>query len=206
MAYEHYSTVVSLMPIALSEEKPGLRPPRYHIPAAARGDFNILHIPEATYAYYIDHHRGSLTLPEKSEIVARSIVADYIRSSILHTEEAYPGLFWVPGKLEKEAIKTLHHKELAEARAAQDAWCNILVRAADDSWRIHHRNSAVSDVQRAAARYLGARREWLEEIRMENTTECQFCTSVISARATVCPVCRKEQNESKRPAVAVNLG
>lgn len=202
--FEHIATVVSLVPIEIRENKPGLRPPTYLIPPAPRGDFNLLHIADAKYAYYIDVHRGAITLVESAEVVANAVVDDYLRASIFRTDEAYPGLFWVPGKATKEIIKAMHADKLEKAQKAQDKWCNILLRQADDAWRQWRRHNMITDTQRAIANYLGLKREWTEEIDPTQNVECRFCTSVISARAKVCPICRMvldEKLEGRQVAV-----
>lgn len=192
--YEHVATVVSIVPVAIRENKPGLRPPTYEIPAAQKGEFQLLHIADATYAYYIDVHRGAITLAEPCESVARAVVEDYLRASIFRTDDAFPGLFWVRGKATKEIIKTVYNKELKGVQEAQDRWCNILMRYADDSWRLHRRHNVITDTQRAIAQYLGLKREWTEEIDPTMNTDCRFCRSVISTLAVVCPQCRMVLN------------
>ena len=48
------ATVVSLLPIKITEEKPGLYPGSFHIPAVKNGDFNILHVGVSHYIVYLD--------------------------------------------------------------------------------------------------------------------------------------------------------
>lgn len=192
---EHWATIVSIVPLEIHEHKPRCTPSYVDIKAAKPGDMELFHVTVGESAYYIDHERGSLNLPVMAEKIADGVVQDYCRASILHTEDAYPGIFWVPGKLDKKQIELLHKDKLAKAREVQDRWCNILVRSADDSWRKHRQNNLISDVQRAAAKYLGVKREWTEEVDPRQSIECKFCTSLIPARAIICPVCHQTLNQ-----------
>jgi len=154
------ATVVSLLPFPIHEEKPGLHPGVFDIPAAAPGDFSILHIGVSNYGHYVDGDRGTLSIPEFASNVAKAIVNDYANSQLEADANHKPGLFWVAGKLDKEKIKTLHAKELAAAQEVQNKWFKKLVMRASDSWTKHKLHRNITELERHAARALKVEAEW----------------------------------------------
>ena len=187
------ATIVSLVPVSIHEFKPGLIPDYTNIPAAKSGDFEILHIEDAAHFLYLDYERGSRRIPEPVSEYARSICEDYIAGQLEVSREdnAAPGLFWVYGKLSKDAIKVSHKQELAEALMRQIRWFERLVRKADDSWSEMRRHEHIAQIMRIAARELKLEREWLfEDLKMGNQA-CPACGTVLGPNLpVVCPNCR----------------
>lgn len=189
-------TVVSIMRDQLNESKPQLEPGVFILPPAVRGDCQALSIEHAERPFYVDYERGVVQIPYDPEIVARSVVEDYIRATIHISEGCKPGLFYVHGVKTKDQVKKDHAKELAAAEIAQDNWFKRLVKAGDDVWQRYRRHNTISDQHRMACKELGLKREWAEELKAENTIECQYCTTLISGRALICPICRLPQEEA----------
>jgi hypothetical protein len=155
------ATVVSILPAKVNEEKPGLYPGTFQIPAAKDGDFNILHVGVSHYIVYLDSSRGSLRVPELGSKIARSIVEDFIKAQIGVEDGREPGLFWVEGHLTKEEILAKHKDLLEQAKEKQKNWFTALVMLGDDNWVRYGTHSAISGVQITAAKSLGHKAEWV---------------------------------------------
>lgn len=159
------ATLVSLCPFKIKETKPGLSPGTFEIPAVKiRGDFNILHVGISRYGVYLDGDRGSLTVPELGERIGKSIVMDFVNSQfgIDAESEAMPGLFVLNGKLSKKTVEEEHGIEIVRYGEMQDNWFKRLVMHADDSWaRFPGRHSAITDLQRIAAKWIGFSAPWV---------------------------------------------
>lgn len=186
-------TIVSMLPYELNEVKPQIQPGAFLMPPAARGDFNILTIERAERPFYVDYQRGNIMIPEDPEVVAKSVVNDHIKATVNVTDGAHPGLFYINGLKTKDQIKKENSTELLACGKVQDAWFSRLVKAADDVWQRFRRHNTISDQHRFACKMLGLKREWAEELKAENTIQCMYCTSLISAKALVCPTCRLPQ-------------
>lgn len=189
------STVVSLLPFPIHEEKPGIIPAYYDIERSDGKNPVVLVVDDGTRFLYLDHERGSADIPVFSAVIAKSIVEDFFRAQICFRPqsrpEASPGLFWVEGAHSAEGIKRNFPTELEKARKEQIAWFQELVKIADDDWARYKLHVSVSDRQREAAKFLNLKRDWLFDTRPDEMTRCKFCNSFIPGIAVVCPACRQ---------------
>jgi hypothetical protein len=182
-----------MLPYGLYESKPQSIPPIFEMPPAAKGDLEVLVIQSTARPFYIDYERGVMTIPVDPEKVAESVVKDHIGATIHVTNGAKPALFYVKGALTKAEVKLKHKPEIELAINEQNKWFERLIKAADDSWQRARRHNLISDQHRLAARMLGVKREWSEVINPADQVECMYCTTLIAARALVCPICRMPQ-------------
>jgi hypothetical protein len=192
------STVVSLLPIELNETKPGIYPGIFVVPAAKGEDFEILNLANSVAHVYMDESRGSMTIVQESEVVAKSIVDDYINSCIAvdKTTSVIPGLFWVEGELSKAEIKTKFADKLAAAKVNQSKWFHALVKMADDDWSRNRSHKSITPLQKLAATSLEqfvGKKEWASMVDVQAYKACKFCTSQIPSEALVCQVCSRAQ-------------
>lgn len=192
-------TVVSGIPFRLNELKPGLYPVGLFSlpPARELGKINSLVVKEGFYFRYVGDGK-SIEQYEKAEIIANSIVNDYINaqvgvdsSSESPEKQARPALFWVYGEHTDESINELHADKVALALQQQRNWFNTLIKIADDDWNKHHQHKMISDLQRYAADALGTRREWsnINTFNIEPSI-CPACRSMIPGGSLICQVCR----------------
>lgn len=160
------ATVVSVFPLEIVEQKPGLNPIEFIVPAAADKDFSILYVGICNNAVYIDADRGVMQVPEMGSVVAAAIVRDFCNAQLeFRSGVAEPGMFWVPNKPTKAEIATQFADKILAARQRQNKWFEMLVRLADTSWNKRKNHSEISELQRMAALKLGlsGKREWLIE-------------------------------------------
>src|SRR5262245_27697157 len=103
---EDISTVISIMPIRLNEDKP-LRPSHYEIPPCSdvENGCETLMVMRRDFRVYIDDNRPALIIPEPSDVIAGAICRDF-KVSATHFQPgiAEPGLFWVRGGYRNQEI------------------------------------------------------------------------------------------------------
>jgi predicted hydrocarbon binding protein len=206
------STVISILPIAIWERKPGLIPGEYRIPAVKdpRRDMNLLLVERAQFPVYIDENRPSLVVPEPSDKVCASIVRDFsIGIQGYEPDIAEPGLTWVPGEVTKLEIEAKMSEALADLRAKQEKWFSNLVEQADDDWGKYHMRRMISHLQRVACQILNLEREWniAREIEKQSDidmTPCKFCRAMVHHEAIVCQFCQGILNLSRYKAEYVS--
>lgn len=200
-------TVVSLCPFPLDEAKPQIIPDSFHIDASFNGEPSVLHLDKI---WRIDYKLDNMTgqgvterVPEDTELMARSIVNDFVKAQIIvPSEDVCPALFYVEGHLTPEEVKKQHSKKLEEYRIKHRNWCIALVKMADDDWQRFHTHRAVTDRQIDAAKFLGLEREWV--IRPEEVTniKCPACFSYVNAHAAICYNCKAVINAEKQKGLA----
>lgn len=179
------ATIVSIFPLPLAEVKPGLYPGRFEIPAAADVNKPVLFVIEdcVTYTYIpLSNNKHATTVIPALE-VARSICMDFRIACLGYREDAYPGLAWLPGKVSKPPEDMLRN-----LREAQNNWFLSLVKLADDDWAKNKQQRTISDTQRFAAKTLNLRREWVDNLVINQS--CPACGSHIRPEAFVCPHCK----------------
>lgn len=186
------ATVVSLVPYAIEERKPGLIPGSFQIPAAKDGEPQFLYVKESKFDVYAGDNR-SIRVSVQPYEVARSIVDDHIDGSLLVTKGvAEPALFWVVGEVKnRQHLVTNFREEVHAAAVRQQTWFRVLVEKADDDWQRYRQHKMVSDLHKHAARALKLDREWLlqEEIDRQ-LSECPACFVKVNPKAAFCFNCK----------------
>jgi hypothetical protein len=196
-------TVVSFLPWALNELKPGLIPENYYIPPAKDGIPGVLHIRDARSNLYV---RDGKTYPitHPAEEVANSIVADYCTAQLQGSSDAKPALFWVPGKWSGSEILTKFITEVAEAKTKQNVWFLRLVRLADDDWARFGQHRMITDLQRHAARSLGQlNKPWMQNLEPTEYVKCPACATLVDINAAVCANCGYITNKDKAKVLGI---
>lgn len=187
-------TVVSILPAALAEVKPGLVPSLYVIEASKNNEPEVLHVDRARFAVYIGDGR-SLAQYTESDVVANSIVNDFSSAQLAVTDTARPGLFVVEGKVEKQDVAKRFPGELKKAKTQQLEWFARLIRMADDEWKKYQSHRSITDYMRMAAEHLNMKRDWL--LTIDDYRNCPACQSKISSLAIICPQCKTIMDEAK---------
>lgn len=212
--FKDVSTVISILPVAIRETKPGLIPATYAIPAVKdpAKEVETLVVARATFPVYIDEHRPALVVPEPSDRVAFAICRDY-RVSMSHVipNISEPGLFWIKGALSSRDVLISKDAELVEAlriaREMQIEWFKLLIVEADDYWNKTHARRAISDIQRRAASFLGLDREWNIDMEVSDSlSTCKFCKEQIHPEAIICGHCQGILNMVKYKESFVKAG
>lgn len=186
-------TVVSIIPFAITEFKPGLIPGTFHIPASDGKVPVCVVVGDAKHNVYIDETRGSLPVRDASDEVARSIVEDFKDSQLGISDGCHPGIFWVPGSWDAVRVVKELPAELLAASLAQKRWFIEITKIADNDWNRYHQHNVISDFQRKAAELLGYTKEaheWMAPSLILASQRCPACNTSVSAGIVVCPNCR----------------
>jgi hypothetical protein len=186
------ATIVSLLPYKLSGAstlKPGLFPSEYTIPAAYKDAPGIAVINNGQRGVYLDSERGTELVIVPGEVIARSIVDDYIISQPGQDQTCGPGLFFVEGAHKVEEILKGFKDQVEAAATRQKNWWKILVRLADDTWQQSHIIAQIGDLDRMACRQLGLTRDWLDD-SPDTIFNCPLCNTVLSTTSAICYACK----------------
>jgi hypothetical protein len=183
------STVISLVPLDITERKPGLVPSMYHIPASDMKTPSLLKVDTATHFVYMDESRGSLPVKNPSDIVAKSIVDDYCSSQLGIDEEASPALFWVAKDLEIEEVQSRFKIEIMRALIKQKRWFLNVSMMADNDWARYHQHNVISFFQRKVAEIIGwnpKEHEWMAPGTTMKSSPCPYCGISVPEGLPVC--------------------
>ena len=124
----------------------------------------------------------------EADVIARSIVEDYIISQPASDPNAGPGLFWVKKEFTRKQVGEQFPKKLDTAREHQHRWWVALVRLADDLWTANRKMAQIGDLDREACRQLGLKRDWLDD-SPDSIMKCPVCTQLISIESIICFAC-----------------
>ena len=188
-----YCTVVSLVPFDIREEKPGLIPNTFYIPASDMKTPQVLKVGTARHYVYLDQDRGQLPVRTPSMELANSIVSDYITAQQRIDADAQPALFWVPGALTPQQVLKEHEDEVLGALLKQSRWFVLVCQQADDDWAKYHRHTVVSEIQRKMAQLLGwnpEQHEWMAPNVTAIGARCPACGTLAMMGAVVCAQCQ----------------
>ena len=95
-------------------------------------------------------------------------------------EASFFGVFVCAGERPSEA-------ELAEARRKLEEFYKRQVYTADQEWERSHNYTLITDVQRRAARWLGAEKDWCYEPKP--MVDCPACGEKVKPGVAVCRSC-----------------
>ena len=183
-------TVVSIAPVAIMADKPGLFPGRFFIPPADEDSPQLLVVGDSYHMVYLGSENSTkyVKVTDLASVVATSIVEDFKRGIICRDVNAEPGVFWVPFVVKNVGKEC--EKELSIAKSYQRGWFNKLIDMADDDWNKSHSPRAISDLQRNVATKLKMDKPWLYNQEAINAITCPACFTNLNPRAVVCSNCK----------------
>ena len=188
------STIVSVFPRELDEKKWTIQPGRFVVPAGTPEKPGILVVGPSSWWREIDEDQPLLEIPVSSIQVADSVVKDYVNGVFgFNGDAAGPGLFYIPGTVTVEQIKTEYKGAFEKAIAKQKNWYTLLLKAADSLWARSNGNPlAISDDMRLAAKELGvqATKDWMKDFQMVEMVRCAACGALKNPEFPVCASCR----------------
>ena len=190
-------TVVSTLPLELRERKPGLIPSLFVVPAAPKEGISILGIADSFYKRTVPMSDEVIIIREPAEVVAQSIVEDYVNSNMGVEGEAKPGIFWVPDELTIAAVNTKHKGLVDQAFKSTRAWFQRLIILADDDWSKYKQRKLILDVQRIACNFLNLEREWNFDAILDSSSLCWACKSPVNPAAMICSSCKAVINQAE---------
>lgn len=204
-------TVISLVPLRIQEEKPGLFPPRFIIEESDTILPQILHVYNATHYVYLDESRGMLQVKDPSDVVARAIVNDYHSSQLGVNDTDGPALWWVDTHVNFEDVLEHQRKVIPEKRERQHRWFVNLAKMADDDWTRYHKHVCISDFQRKIARLLDLNpddHEWMMPLGMQSGDSifsCPFCRTTLPYGSVICTACHQIVDYKRKSEIEEEL-
>lgn len=186
-------TIVSLVPFDINEEKPGLIPPRFHIPASDMKIPVVVHIGTADHCVYLDDARGYLRVRNAPDVIARSIVEDYISSQLEIGDDAKPALFWFEDQLNASEVLLKYKDLIVERLRSQKQWMVNICTTADKDWNQYHKHNVVSSFQRRCGEIIGwlpEQHEWMAPQTTMSSTTCPACNYAVPQGLSFCPNCK----------------
>jgi hypothetical protein len=185
------STVFSILQKEVREVKPTLDPGIFQIAPGMPDKPSRLVVGSSSWWREIDLDQPLLEIPVSSIQIAESVVRDYSNGVIMcDMGETRPGLFFLPGDVSIEELKTKFEDVLNQAIKRQENWFRALVKLADSFWaRTNGNPLSISDDSRLAARMLKIEdRPWLMDFKLENV-QIKACPACGSLRNNAYPVC-----------------
>lgn len=201
------ATIVSIYPEPIIEVKPTIYPGYFEIRAVTEpDDFDLLVVGPSSWWKEMEDGQPFLEIPCSSIQVADSVIKDYVNGALgCDMSETMPGLFFIPGEWDKVNIygyKDSHGKTfsdlLARAQVKQKNWFMELVRIADIMWaRTNGNPLSISRNARLAAEKLGLQKNWMQDFKSIELSNCPACGSMINLNFPVCSNCKNVINKEK---------
>jgi hypothetical protein len=204
------STVFSVFPKLINENKPTLEPGEFNIEPGYPEKPSRLVVGSSSWWREIDPTQPLLEIPVSSVQIAESIVKDYSNGIIMcDMGEVRPGLFFLPGDISLDELKKTHKPLLDLAIKRQENWFKAMVRLADSYWaRTNGNPMAISDDSRVAAKMLKIEdRPWLMDYKLENVTisACPACGHLRNSAYPVCSNCKTVIDKDKFNALGLKF-
>lgn len=203
------STIISVFPKEIVEDKHTIFPGHFVIPAAVSGGFSLTVIEGSSY--YIPSMIDRMPPTEvqvNSAALAFAIINDYLSSTWLASKGIRgPGVFWIPGAFTRDSV--LKYKDdsgrtfdvlKAEAERQQKEWFSLVMDFADEVWARSNGNpKGIPDDARIAANYLGvsSTKPWMENVIASTLEHCPSCGEMINLNYPTCKHCHAIVNQAK---------
>lgn len=191
------STVISIFPKVITENKPTMQPGVFTVPAGTFDKPGILVVGPSSWWREIDEDQPLLEIPVSSVMVADSIVKDYC-NGLLGCDMAgkMPGLFCLAGEWTVNKLRQEHLPLLTKYRERQKGWYLELIKIADVLWaRTNGNPLSISDDARLACQELGIKdKPWLQDFQTAELERCIACGTLKNPQFPVCPTCHAISN------------
>ncbi len=192
------STIFSILPLEINENKITVQPSFYSIPKGSIDSPAYLYVEGGSWWKEMDETQPLLEIQVNSMQLAEAIVKDYANSMVgFLGDGGRPGVFSIPGRITVAHLKAEYPGMLIKAVEGQTAWYKNLTKLADALWSRSNGNPlAISDIMRLAARELGLNKEWLQDFQMIEQERCKACGTFKSVNFPICPTCKAVTNEA----------
>ena len=167
----------------------GMASTTYVLAAAAPGSVSTLTVEDAYQRNYYGEDVGYRNDLQTAEQTAKNLVHCWAIAVLGATGSVHPGIWICAGAKPSP-------EEIAQAKAAQEAYFEGLVVEADAEWK-QGRPRNVSELARQAAIWMGREDayEWVKPMTQTAQEDCPLCKTRIPAGAIICPNCRGQIRE-----------
>lgn len=187
------TTIVSIYPRVIKERILTIYPGMFEIPAGTKENPGITLIGPSSWFKDIGEEQPILEIPVHSVAIAEAICKDYCKGLLgANPDDAYPGIFSIPGEHTVAEIKSTYANLLDIAERRQRKWFGNLVKIADTLWSRSNNNPlAISIDARLAAEQLGLKdKPWLQDFRTIAQVPCKACGFMVNPEFPVCANCK----------------
>ena len=194
------TTIVSILPKRIDEEKPTITPSRYVVEPGSPESPSTLIVGPASWWRELDPEQPLLEIPVSSIQVADSVITDYCNGLLgCDMNEVRPGLFIIPGEHKVETILKDYKPLLEKAKVRQTAFFKVLVKLADVLWaRTNGNPLAISDDMRLACSLLQIKdKPWLQSFNSVQLVNCPACGHLRNDTFPVCSNCKAVTNKEQ---------
>lgn len=187
------STVVSIYPRPINENKPTIQPGNFQLEAGSYDKPALLVVGPSSWWKELDDEQPLLEIPVSSVQIAKSIVQDYCNGLLAsNANDIMPGFFYIPGEWSSEKIKAEKKVLLDRALECQRRWYTALVKIADVLWsRTNGNPISINDDMKLAARELNLNnKDWIKDFHEIQKISCKACGNLNNEMVIVCPNCK----------------
>jgi hypothetical protein len=151
-----------------------------------------------------------LQVKDPSDVVAKSIVTDFVTSQLGISDEVGPALWWVDSDMNLEQVVEKEKVIMNEMRMRQRKWFVNLIKMADDDWVRYRQHNVISDFQRKIGNLLDLNpedHEWMTPLALQQgkTFACPFCGTSIASGAVICGTCHQVIDYKRKEAIENEL-
>jgi len=198
------STVISIFPLAIDENKPTIQPGRFQIPPGSYAKPSFLTVGSSSWWKELSDQEPILEIPVSSIQVADSIVTDYCNGLLgCDMGDRKPGIFFIPGDINLGSLLKDHKLLLEDAKRKQTLWYTSLIKLADAEWARSSGNPmAIWDVMRLAAKELNVDKPWIKDFQLAELVNCVACGALRNPVYPICQACHTVVDKS----LATKLG
>jgi hypothetical protein len=195
------STVVSIFPRQILEEKFTTQPSQYFIDKGSKENPAILVVEPASWWREVDLNQPLIEITNSSIQVAESFIRDYCVGLLrCNMTDMMPGIFFIPGEFKLTEIKTKYPNLIEAADKKQKNWFTKLVQEADSLWsRTQGNPLAIPDLCRLAAAELGLKdsKPWTKDFEHASLVKCIACGNMRNPDFPICPNCKTVVDKTK---------
>jgi hypothetical protein len=187
------STIFSILPKEIHEEKCTIQPGVFDIPPGSYDRPSILIVGPSSWWREIDPEQPLLEITNSSIQVADSVVRDYSNGLIAcNMADIMPGLFYLPGEWTADKLRKEQKPLLDKAKAGQDRWFHELIKMADILWARSNGNPlSISFDARLACKELNiSNKPWLGDAQSMELIRCVACGNLRNPQYPICPHCK----------------
>lgn len=185
------STIVSIYPKPVKSINDTVFPGRFIIPPGKLEKPSLFVVGSSSWWKELEDDQPLLEIPVSSIQMANSIITDFCNGLLsCNMGDTMPGLFFVPGELSLQEIKTKYPTQFQKAVDNQKRYFLELVKRGDVDWsRTNGNPLAISDDMRLAARELGITKEWLADFQNVEMIRCVACGAMRNPSYPICGAC-----------------
>lgn len=186
------STVVSIYPRPINIRNVTISPGKFYLEPGSLEKPSILIIGPSSWWRDVNIDEPLIEIVQSSVQIAESIVKDYLNGVFAcDMDNAMPGLFFIPGKINIQQLTTTYEELLQQANQRQLNYYSSLIKFGDALWARSNGNPmAIGDEMRLAARMLGKEdREWMKDHVNTGLVRCFACGEFKHPEFPICRTC-----------------